>query len=290
MPEFSLVVATKGRTVELARLLASIDNQSNGDYELIVVDQNDDDRLIKVLENSVNPEKVKHIKCSPGVSLARNVGMDQAKGAIIAFPDDDCWYPVDTLKVVSQWFEANRSYDLLTLNSLDEQGVRSANRWFQDSCDLTTANVYRTTVGYSIFIRANGVARSVRYDESIGPGAGTLYLGGEDSDFVLSAMKKGAQGRFEAKWHVNHPLKDIRNASVSKDRAYIYGLGMGFVQRKHRLLWVWAGIAGFDFSRAIFAFLAGRRQPATLWYWHGRGMLHGYLGSPSTRKAQTNQP
>lgn len=277
MPKFSLVVATKGRTSELVRLIASIDSQSDADYELIIVDQNDDDRLIPILEFSANQEKIHRLKCSTGVSRARNVGMDHAQGKIIAFPDDDCWYPPGILNDVSGWFDANPSYDILTLNSLDENGVRSCNRWFQDSCDLNLLNVYRTSVGYSIFIRTNGIAHSIRYDEGIGPGAGTPYQGGEDSDFVLMAMQKGAHGRFEAKWHVNHPLKDIRNSSISKDRAYIYGQGMGFVQRKHRLVWLWAGLAAFDFVRAICAFAVGRRQPAGLWFCHGRGLIDGFL-------------
>jgi glycosyltransferase involved in cell wall biosynthesis len=203
--------------------------------------------------------------------------MDHAQGKIIAFPDDDCWYPPGVLNDVATWFEANPAYDILTLNSLDENGVRSCNRWFQDSCDLNLLNVYRTSVGYSIFMRGEGVARTVRYDEGIGPGADTPYLGGEDSDFVLLAMEGGARGRFEAKWHIGHPLKDIRNASVPKGRVYIYGLGMGFVQRKHRLAWLWAGLAGFDFGRAALAYLWGRRESATLWYWHGRGMVDGFM-------------
>jgi glycosyltransferase involved in cell wall biosynthesis len=285
MPEFSLIVATKGRTAELARLIASIDSQNESDYELIIVDQNDDDRLIPILERSANQDRIVHLKSSPGVSHARNVGMEQARGKIIAFPDDDCWYPPDILRMVSDWFETNRSYDILTVNSLDADGRRSANRWFQNSCDLRPLNIYRTSVGYSIFIRADGIARIVRYDEEIGPGANTPYLGGEDSDFVLTAMEKGARGRFEAKWHIGHPLKDIRNASVSRDRAYIYGLGMGFVQRKHRLTWLWAGLAAFDFSRAMCAFVVGRREPAALWYRHGCGLVDGFFALGSNHSA-----
>lgn len=72
MPVFSLVVATKGRTEELARLIASIDGQSSTDYELIVVDQNDDDRLVPILGGSTNQENIRHIRCSPG-SLSRGM-------------------------------------------------------------------------------------------------------------------------------------------------------------------------------------------------------------------------
>ncbi|MDR3736248.1 MAG: glycosyltransferase family 2 protein [Acidobacteriaceae bacterium] len=285
MPEFSLVVATRGRTSELARLVASIAVQRGADYELILVDQNEDDRLLPVIENSGIKEKIRHLKCRPGVSRARNMGMNHAQGEVIGFPDDDCWYPQGLLHDVAGWFATNESYDILTVNSLDENGVRSSNRWFQNSCDLTLLNVYRTTVGYSIFVRGKGVAADARYDEGIGPGADTPYQGGEDSDYVLLAMRAGARGRFEAKWHVGHPLKDIRNASVSKDRAYIYGQGMGYVQRKHRLIWLWAGLAAFDFGRAIYAYVVGRREPASLWYWHGRGLLDGFMAKRSNVSA-----
>ena len=276
-PQFSLIVATKGRTDELARLIASLEDRQGSDFELIVVDQNGDDRVLSLLAASRLGGALVHVRCATGVSRARNLGMDHAKGALIGFPDDDCWYPRDTLANVGRWFRENPAYEILTLNSLDENGARSGNRWFQDSCDINLLNVYRTTVGYSIFIRASGRSSRVRYDEGIGPGANTSYLGGEDTDFVLAAMELGARGRFEAKWHIGHPLKDIRDASISQERAYIYGQGMGFVQRKHGLWWLSAGLAAFDFTRAAIALVIGRREPARLWYQHGRGIVNGFF-------------
>jgi glycosyltransferase involved in cell wall biosynthesis len=279
MPEFSLIVATKGRTSELARLISSLDKQDHADYELIIVDQNEDDRLVPIVQLDAPKERTFHLRCSPGVSRARNRGMDIARGKIIAFPDDDCWYPPGVLGVVSDWFDRNPSYDILALSSLDADGVCSGNRWVQDSCDLNLLNVYRTSIGYCYFVRSNGIATTVRYDEGIGPGADTPYLGGEDSDFILAAMKAGARGRFEAKWYIGHPLKDIRNTSISIDRAYVYGQGMGFVQRKHGLAWLSAAQLAFDYGRALCALALGRRSQAKLWYWHGRGLMAGFFHS-----------
>ncbi len=50
MPRFSLIVATISRTDELKRLLESFSRQEFSDYEVILVDQNDDDRLQAVIE------------------------------------------------------------------------------------------------------------------------------------------------------------------------------------------------------------------------------------------------
>ncbi len=279
MPRFSLIVATKNRVAELARLIGSIDEQTNADYELIIVDQNDDDRLGAVIAGSSRRGRIVHLRSSPGVSLARNVGIGHASGEILAFPDDDCWYPPGLLEHVSEWFRAHPAYDFLSVNSLDENGNRTGNGWFQSACDISHVNVYRTSIGYAYFVRAEGSMRAVRYDEGIGPGATTPYLGGEDTDYILTGMDAGARGRYEAKWHVLHPLKDIRNASVSRDRVFIYGQGMGHVQRKHGLTWLWAAFLLYDYGRAAIFGLLGRRAPASLWYWHGRGLMQGFLAS-----------
>ena len=171
MPEYSLIVATKDRTTELARLIASLDSQNQSDYELIIVDQNDDERLVPIIQRSSKKEKIVHIRCRPGVSLARNVGLEHARGKIIAFPDDDCWYPPNILNDVSGWFDANPSYEILSVMSRDANGEQSGNGWFQNSCNLSSLNIYRTSIGYAYFIRSNGIARRIRFDEGVGPGA-----------------------------------------------------------------------------------------------------------------------
>jgi hypothetical protein len=59
MLSFSLIVATRGRTKELHRFFASLDTGPGAPYcECIVVDQNEDERLVPVLaawEDRVRP-------------------------------------------------------------------------------------------------------------------------------------------------------------------------------------------------------------------------------------------
>ena len=54
-----------------------------------------------------------------GLSRARNVGLKAVTGEIIAFPDDDCWYPDGLLQKVVAEFRDQTSLDGLTGRSED---------------------------------------------------------------------------------------------------------------------------------------------------------------------------
>ena len=87
MPRFSLIVPTLGRTAEAEKLFASLVDQKRSDLELILVDQNDDDRLLPLLRDLPQSFSVVHLKQKEkNVSAARNAGMDAASGQILAFP------------------------------------------------------------------------------------------------------------------------------------------------------------------------------------------------------------
>ena len=49
-PRLSLIVATLGREAELSRCLGSLAAQTSRDFEVVVVDQNADDRLAALLD------------------------------------------------------------------------------------------------------------------------------------------------------------------------------------------------------------------------------------------------
>ena len=120
----SLVVATIGRAQELSRLLASIDRQSLKRVELIIVDQNPDDRVEKLLEAWKATLSYRHVRSPKGLSRARNVGIKLASGPIICFPDDDCWYPDNLLEHVSKWFDRHR----LMISSVAPRRMGAAGR------------------------------------------------------------------------------------------------------------------------------------------------------------------
>ena len=283
MPRFSLIVATIDRTHELSLLLRSLAGQQMRDFELIVVDQNSDDRVSRLLEEfaarTAEQEResfipVKHLRCKPGLSRARNLGLAHSAGDILAFPDDDCWYQSDTLKNVNTWFDQHNEYGILSVGCRDEEGQISGNRWWQSECDLKWINIFRTSGTCTFFVRRPRGTIPPQFDESLGPGAGTKFGCGEDTDFLLTLLSCGIRGRFQSVLHIGHPR---RNGLVDARRAEGYGGGWGRVLAKHSNPLLFFGLVSFDFTRAAISVLLGNRDRASQLWAHGRAMIGAYF-------------
>ncbi len=286
MHRFSLILATIGRTTAVEHFLLSVAAQKFVDFELIVVDQNDDDRLLPILARWKTID-LKHVRSEPGLSRARNVGLRHCDGEIMAFPDDDCTYPPDTLANVDRWFRRNADYGILSLGSRDEFGAPSGNKWHAARCNLTHLNIFRTSQSYTFFIRRTSSSKTLAFDECLGIGAPTCFGSGEDTDFVLQAMHRGMKGLFLARWHVVHPRKDVGNGGITAERSYRYGSGMGRVQRKHALFWLWVAFVAYDFGRVAWMLFLGKRLQARLWFAHGKGLMRAYFARPFESRASS---
>ncbi len=75
-PWISLILATFGRSEELAIVLDSLAAQTDKGFEVIVVDQNPDDRLVPVLAVPRGLTIRHQRQQEPNLSLARNTGGD----------------------------------------------------------------------------------------------------------------------------------------------------------------------------------------------------------------------
>jgi glycosyltransferase involved in cell wall biosynthesis len=287
MPRFSLIVATIDRTHEFSVLLQSLAKQQMRDFELIVVDQNSDDRLSPLLEDFrarvADPDggrngsiSVKHLHCGPGVSRARNLGLTHSTGDILGFPDDDCWYQPDTLQNVDAWFQQHKDYGILSLTSRDEQGRISGNPWWQEDCDLRWINVFYANMTFAYFVRRPPETIPLHFDETLGPGAGTTFGSGEDTDVLLTLMSHGVRGRFYSLLYIGHPSK---SGAIDVRRAERYGAGCGRVLAKHENPLLCFGLVASDFARGALRMVRGDRGQASQRWAHGRGMIRAYFSS-----------
>jgi glycosyltransferase involved in cell wall biosynthesis len=256
-------------------LFASIVRQERSDVEVIVVDQNDDERVTPLLE-ALSPElSIVHLRFSEkNVSAARNAGMMVASGEIIAFPDDDCWYPPHLLNEVDAWFREHRNYTVFAVGALDEAGICSGNRWIQSACDITPLNGLRTTFCSSLFISDLARSREVLFDPQV--------IRGEETDFVLRLLATGLRGRFDRTLHICHPRRDMLSGTVSRARAVSYGAGMGRLVRRHSLGSLWIALLLYDLARAIAISAKGQFGNASFCFAHAEGLFRGFVLPEST--------
>lgn len=270
MPRFSLIVPTLGRTTEVAELFASVVDQDRRDVELIVVDQNDDDRIVPLIEALPGGIAVQHLRLQEkNQSIARNAGLMASSGDIIAFPDDDCWYPTHLLNRVDAWFRANPDYSVLAVGALDDAGVPSGNRWIQDACDIGPLNALRTTFCSSLFISDLARSRGVHFDPKL--------TRGEETDFILRLLATRLRGRFDRGLHICHPRRDMLSGAVSRERAKSYGAGMGRLVRRHSLVPLWLGLLTYDLARALLVSARGQFLNAACCFAHAEGLFRGFV-------------
>lgn len=231
-PLFSLIVSTIGRDAQLQRLCRSLIAQSLRDFELVVIDQSQGGAMRAVLDPFMGEIDIVYLDSRRGLSHGRNVGMAAARGRILCFPDDDCWYRPDTLATVAGFFQTHPDIHLLSGSATDEKGV-PIGRWDTQAGEISRRNVLRRCISITLFARREVVSAVGGFDERIGAGSGTAFGSGEETDFLLRAMDAGCRAWFDPALVIHHP--DTRWGDTSGDKAYMYGTGMGLLIRRHGL-------------------------------------------------------
>lgn len=111
-PSISVVVATYNRGEALVTLLQALTHQTipHQDYELIIVNDGSTDQTEALVERFKADRQVRITllyQKNKGPAAARNTGIRQAAGEIIAFTDDDCIPDTNWLEVIMQNLNSN---------------------------------------------------------------------------------------------------------------------------------------------------------------------------------------
>jgi GT2 family glycosyltransferase len=189
--------------------------------------------LESILKESSLPFPVVHLQSEVGLSRARNVGVAFATGDIIAFPDDDCWYPAGLLTRVVSELQSQVSVDGLTGRSEDGRGRPSGGSFSRRKGPVDINNVWKTGISYTIFLRSSVCTAVGLFDEELGAGAHTRFGSGEESDCLIRTVKLGFNIQYLPDlvvYHANSILYDRNDCQ----KAFRYGTGMGRVLSKHR--------------------------------------------------------
>ncbi len=230
--KISAIIATYGRNIELMNLLVSISRQSYQEFEVIIIDQNSDNRVSKISHKiEISSKKLKVIKQQKkSLSKARNRGIKQAIGDIYFFPDDDSIIPYNFFSKIVEQFKKVPQIDFISVPVLEKDYELS--KFNRDQYKkITVKNARILTTATSILYKKQIITDIKSFDNHFGLGG--IFESSEDLDFVLRVLYKGYEGRFYTSTFVIHknPAK-VYNANTAK-RAYRYNRGFGALVRKH---------------------------------------------------------
>lgn len=233
-PLFSLIVCTVDRLEPLDRLFASLASQTLNDFEVVLVDQNEDERLLPLMTHYSQDFAILHVRSARGLSLARNVGASYARGLFLAFPDDDCWYRPETLENAAKLFAQNGTVQLISGRTLDAQGHASVSPSGPQALAIHRGNYLRCGNSNGIFMKTTLMQLLNGFDERLGVGAQTPFQSGEEADIILRAVDLGAGAHYFPELIVHHDQVADGEAQKRIERAAKYGAGFGALLAKHQ--------------------------------------------------------
>ena len=234
---FSLIMSTIGRGPEIGLYLESLVGQTFQDFEVIVIDQNKDDRVRSQCERFPGLD-ILYMNSPAGASKGRNVGLEYACGDIIAFPDDDCVYAPCVLERVKKLIDDGVA-DFVMATSVDVPDTSGALR--EPATPKPSLHVkrlgkyslwFRGTT-YVVFLTRPFAIKVGAFDERMGGGSGTRYGSGEDADYIVRSCFAGARMLRSDDVRIHHPSPDYSDSRLA-EKTFTYGIGRRLVLEKHK--------------------------------------------------------
>lgn len=226
----SLIMPTLNRFDDIYIFMDSLLEQTYKNFELIVVDQNDNDKVKEIVDKYVDRLDIKYIKSNKkGLSYNRNIGIAAAQGKILAFPDDDCAYKPDTIEKAINFFEKNKEYKIYSCKTMDFNEVDTFKRMYNGTCDINSLNVMDTITSITFFVLFED-KDYLMFDERLGVGGD--FGAGEEVDYILELLSRGYKGRYFGDDIIYHPAKKHSKSKEKYQRDFNYGRGFGALCKK----------------------------------------------------------
>lgn len=170
----SVVIPTYNRAATLRRAMESVLSQSYSDLELIVVDDGSTDETRELVASFSDP-RVRYVyQENGGACKARNRGVQEARGELVAFQDsDDEWLPGKLEKQVAFLKEQDADMVYCALDSYFESGEKecvipaSYPPIRQESMKTVKQMLFSGTVVTQTILVRTDKAREIPFDESM---------------------------------------------------------------------------------------------------------------------------
>lgn len=240
----SLVVPTYNRAALLKKCLESIEQQliDKDCFEVVIVNDGSTDETEEIVRSIINKNLI-DCKClfqaNSGVSVARNRGICEAVGDVIAFTDDDCIVPKNWVESMMRCWAATGD---------DVAGIGGPLNTVTDNPNLFISQylAYIDEFNHVPVVKA-GFIRPVHVSKIVGNevipylrtsnasfrkscllevgGFATVFRrpGGEDPDLCYRLLAKGYRFQFEPSLVVDHNSRESMTAYFNSLGNYVRG-------------------------------------------------------------------
>jgi cellulose synthase/poly-beta-1,6-N-acetylglucosamine synthase-like glycosyltransferase len=241
----SVIVPTRDRPELVRTCLAALTALAYPDYEVLVVDNAPSSEATArvVAAVAAATPRVRYLREErPGASYARNRGLKEARGEIVAFTDDDATVDRYWLAELVKGFGLGEKVGCVTGNVLPERLDTPAQAWFEERggfgrgfsrrvYDLDKHRGENPLYPYAAMVFGSGNNMAFRtpllrgmggFDPALDPGSPAR--GGEDLAAFFETIVRGYQLVYEPAAFVRH----LHRRDYEGLRRQMYGWGLGF--------------------------------------------------------------
>lgn len=230
-PFLSIVILTYNSSRTIEKCLNSLENQSNKNFEVLIVDDDSKDNTLDLIKKSLSkyPFKIKFFRNGAhNISRGRNIGIKNSKFRYVAFLDSDAYADKDWVKNILLSFKENKEVALVSGGEIQ---VFTNN--FSKGVSINDRAINKLT---STFWKMRGGNCALDKEKLKGIYFNEKFLHNDESEFIYRLEKK-------FKWEYNKNLiihHESRNTPL-RFFTQIYKYGMwriffSFYSRKFRFV------------------------------------------------------
>lgn len=244
LPTTSVVIATRDRP-ELVRGVVEAVLEDSAPSEVIVVDQGPHAATARALAPVMERDRrVRHVRTATrGLSIARNIGVDEAIGEVVCFTDDDCRPTPGWVAGMAASFARDESIGGVFGAVVAPDGHDASAGFvptFRPIASVTLpplrhpdfTRLRGAPMGANMAFRRSALCAIGGFDACLG--AGTPFGSAEDVDALYRVLRLGYRVAIRADVRVAHVFGD-RPYATGEARVAVLGaqVGLGAYHAKH---------------------------------------------------------
>lgn len=214
----SVIIPTYNRRSTIGRCLESVQNQTYGNIEIIIIDDGSGDGTEELFKDNKD-ERIRYHRYTPnrGACYARNYGARLAKGDYIAFQDsDDEWIPEKLERQLHFIKSTGADFIFCGMNRIDPDNNLKyyyPTTTFDHMRDAVEQLLIENTISTQTIMIKRDVFKDIQFDES--------FKRYQDWDFSLQAALSGKKIVYQKEALVDSVVqKDSISSKVSPTKAY----------------------------------------------------------------------